>query len=154
MKKVLLILLAIFVVIQFFPTQKNISTAQQPNNINNVFTVPSDVDKILRTSCYDCHSNNTKYPWYNKVQPVAWFLAGHVQDGKRKLNFDEFATYAQEKSLHKLGEVRENILEGEMPLKSYTLIHKDAILSDAQKQIVVNWVNTLVPAESGDEGER
>lgn len=148
MKKVLLVLLVVFIAIQFFPTQKNVSTAQQPNNINNVYSVPADVDNILKTSCYDCHSNNTKYPWYNRTQPVAWFLAWHVKEGKQKLNFDEFATYADNKRAHKLDEVREVIQKGEMPLTSYTLIHTDAKLSDAQKQTLINWVNTLVPPEA------
>lgn len=143
MKKVLLILLVIFIAIQFFPTQKNISTAKQQANINSVYTVPADVDKILRTSCYDCHSNNTSYPWYNKMQPVAWFLQAHVKEGKQKLNFDEFATYSNEKRLHKLEEVVDNIRNGEMPLQSYTLIHTDAKLSEQQKQTVINWINTI-----------
>lgn len=153
MKKVLLVLLVIFIAIQFFPTEKNISTAEQPANINNVYTVPADVDKILRTSCYDCHSNNTAYPWYNRMQPVAWFLASHVKEGKEKLNFDAFATYSNERRLDKVEEIGETIQKGEMPLASYTLIHGDAKLSDVQKQVVLNWVNSIAPPEAGGSNE-
>jgi hypothetical protein len=82
--------------IQFFDTDKNISAASSENAIEKHYQVPS-CTKFLKTSCYDCHSNNTAYPWYNNIQPVKWWLADHVNSGKRHLNFDEFNTILKKK---------------------------------------------------------
>lgn len=143
LKKILLVLLVIFIIIQFFHPAKNQSSGPQANNIETKYTVPADVKAILQKACYDCHSNNTKYPWYNNIQPVAWWLADHVKDGKKELNFDEFANTPLRRQYHKLEEAEEQIKEGEMPLKSYTLIHKDAILTDAEKTAVYNWIGSV-----------
>jgi len=99
---------------------------------------------VLQRSCADCHSNNTVYPWYANVQPVAWWLADHVNEGKGELNFDEFLTYSPKKAHHKLEEVIDMIKEGEMPLGSYTWIHRNAILSPAQKEALTTWADGLM----------
>ena len=143
LKKILLILLLIFIVIQFIRPQKNIHTGSQPSAISTIYTVPANVDSILVKACKDCHSNNTRYPWYNKIQPVTWYLNNHVIDGKEELNFDEFATYKISRQYHKLEEIKEQIEKSEMPLSSYTLIHRDAILSDAEKHMLINWSEGL-----------
>ena len=139
MKKILIALLIILFVIQIFRPEKNVHAGPQPNTIATIYPAPSYVDSILVKACKDCHSNNTKYPWYNNVQPVAWFLANHVKDGTRSFNLDEFATYPAWRQYDKISEVRKQIDEGEMPLSSYTWIHKDAILTDEEKATVINW---------------
>lgn len=139
-KKILLALLVIFIVIQFFHPKKNINEGQQANNIEVKYAVPADVKNVLQKACYDCHSNNTTYPWYNNIQPVAWFLVKHVKDGKKELNFDEFVNTPLRRQYHKLEEVEEQVKEGEMPLKSYTIIHKDAVLTDTEKNALYAWV--------------
>jgi hypothetical protein len=141
-KKILLALVAIFVLIQFYRPAKNISVGVSANAIERHYNVPQNVGSLLKTSCYDCHSNNTKYPWYNNVQPVASWLNSHINDGKRHLNFDEFNTYPAEKKRKKLQEVAETIENGEMPLSSYTLIHGDAKLSASDKQALMDWAKT------------
>ena len=141
-KKILLALVAIFVLIQFYRPAKNISVGVYANAIERHYNVPQNVGSLLKTSCYDCHSNNTKYPWYNNVQPVASWLNSHINDGKRHLNFDEFNTYPAEKKRKKLQEVAETIENGEMPLSSYTLIHGDAKLSASDKQALMDWAKT------------
>ena len=134
MKKILLALAAVLVLIQFYRPEKNISTEQSADAIELHYNVPKNVGTILQTSCYDCHSNNTKYPWYNNVQPVASWLNSHVIDGKKHLNFDEFNAYPLDRKIKKLKEIGETLEENEMPLSSYTLIHGDAKLSDAEKK--------------------
>lgn len=138
-KKILLVLLLIFVAIQFIRPQKNIHAGPQPNDISTLYAVPPDVDSILTVACKDCHSNNTRYPWYNNIQPVAWFLAHHVNDGTRSFNLNEFATYSISRQYDKISEVKKQIDKGNMPLSSYTLIHRDARLTDAQKNIIISW---------------
>lgn len=139
-KMIITILVLLFIIIQFFGTAKNSSSAVAENAIEKHYTLPNKIQSILKSSCYDCHSNNTKYPWYNNFQPINWWLAGHINEGKRHLNFDEFNTLSATKKLHKLDEVVETIKTGEMPLRSYTLVHREAKLSDANKQEIEAWV--------------
>jgi hypothetical protein len=143
LKKIMYVLLGALVLIQFFHPEKNQSSIPYPNDITTKYPVPATVQDVLKRSCYDCHSNNTAYPWYNNLQPVAWWLKNHVDEGKREINFNEFATYEPKKARRKLHEVAEQVEEGEMPLTSYTLIHKDAILDPAQKKIVADWAKSL-----------
>ena len=131
----------LIIAIQFFDTDKNISATPSENAIEKHYQLSSHVQGLLKTSCYDCHSNNTAYPWYNNIQPVKWWLADHVNSGKRHLNFDEFNSYSREKKLEKLDEIIETIKEGEMPLASYTVIHQDAKLSASDISEIEKWVN-------------
>ena len=142
-RKILIVLVVIFIAIQFFRPKKNLSAEISQNDITLHFTVPENVQIILKKSCYDCHSNNTVYPWYNNIQPVAWWLANHVADGKRELNFSEFASYPAKKQYRKLRTTIEQIKETEMPLNSYLWIHKDAILTSDQKITLSNWADSL-----------
>jgi hypothetical protein len=142
-KKILLGLLGVLIIIQFIKPAKNQSSAVTPDDIFANFQAPDSTKQLIQTACYDCHSNNTIYPWYAEIQPVAWWLADHVNEGKSELNFSEFASYKPKKADHKLEEVIEMIQEGEMPLKSYTLIHGDAKLSEAQKTGIITWANGL-----------
>lgn len=141
LKKIGYVLLAALVIIQFIQPQKNNSKEASPNHINTKFPMNDEVAIVLKTSCYDCHSNNTNYPWYSMIQPVGWWLQDHVNEGKGELNFDEFASYSAKKQKHKLEEINETISKGEMPLDSYTWIHKNAILSAEQKAAVKKWVD-------------
>jgi hypothetical protein len=145
MKKVLLVLLVILVIIQFIHPAKNSSSedAMLVNDISKKYIIPQNVHDILKTSCYDCHSNNTVYPWYSKIQPVDWWLTNHINEGKREVNFSEFATYGIGRQYKKLEEIMEQVKEDEMPLSSYTLIHKNAILSADKKQVLTAWATAL-----------
>jgi hypothetical protein len=142
LRRLLMLLLIVFIVIQFFRPKKNISEGPQPHNIATAYPVPEDVKAILAKACNDCHSNNTRYPWYNNIQPVAWWLNNHVQDGKKELNYDEFTTYRPRKQYARLEQTKKLVDKGEMPLDSYTWIHKDAILTDQEKQALYSWVET------------
>lgn len=133
----------LLVTAQFIRPAKNLSTGYSVKNIGNLYTVPEDVKKILSVSCNDCHSNNTNYPWYNSIQPIGWWLAHHINEGKEELNFDEFAAYSLRKQYHKLEETEELIADGEMPLKSYTWTHTNAILDEMQKQTLIKWSKSI-----------
>src|SRR4030095_3460590 len=142
-KKILLIVLAILVIVQFIRPSRNESSTMSANDITKHFTVPDDVNQILKKACNDCHSNNTIYPWYTNVQPVGWWMADHVKDGKKELNFSEFGLYTPKRQHHKLEEVVEQVKEGEMPLDSYTWLHKEAVLTTQEKTLLVNWAEIL-----------
>jgi len=138
-------LLAIFIIIQFFHPVKNVgSTSAMPlNDIGNIYPVPPDIQAILKTSCYDCHSNNTSYPWYSNIQPVAWWLNDHILEGKRELNFSAFASYRIRRQYKKMEEIIDQVKDDEMPLSSYTLIHRDARLDKEQKISLQNWASAI-----------
>ncbi|HYK77364.1 MAG TPA: heme-binding domain-containing protein [Daejeonella sp.] len=137
--KVLLILLAAFIVIQFIRPAKNLSAAASSNDVFAQHPAQDTLKQLIQTACYDCHSNNTNYPWYSNIQPVAWWLNHHVVDGKRHLNFSEFATYTHKRADHKMEEVVEQLEKGEMPLSSYTFLHPEADLNKEQTQAIIDW---------------
>ena len=142
-KKILITLVIIFAAIQFFRPEKNVATGTSPNDITQLYQTSDEVVTVLKKACYDCHSNNTVYPWYANIQPVAWWLNDHIVEGKDELNFSEFAAYEPGRQYHKLEEVKEMIDEDEMPLASYTLIHRDAKLTDAEKAAVLGWAAAI-----------
>lgn len=143
-KRTLLILLFVFIAIQFIRPAKNKSEGESPNHISTLYPVPADVKSVLTTSCNDCHTNNTVYPWYANIQPVAWWLNDHIVDGKKHLNLSEFASYSLRKQYHKLEEVHEMVTDGIMPLDTYLWLHHDAELSEAQKRTLTDWATATM----------
>ncbi|MDC6407135.1 MAG: heme-binding domain-containing protein [Allomuricauda sp.] len=135
--------LVALVVIQFFPIILNESDYVPQSDFMVENQVPATIKNRLQVSCYDCHSNNTDYPWYSKIQPAAWFLEDHIQEGKDELNFNEWATYSDRRKNSKLRSIISQIEEDKMPLDSYTLIHKDAILSDEDKRMIIDYMTAL-----------
>ncbi|HXS35664.1 MAG TPA: heme-binding domain-containing protein [Flavipsychrobacter sp.] len=142
-KKILLVLLLVLVVMQFIRPAKNVSHSVNSKDISVLYKVPDSVNTILEKACDDCHSDNTRYPWYNNMQPVAWWLRNHINGGKHHLNFSEFGNYTVAKQVKKLKHVGKEVTDGSMPLDSYLWIHKDAILSDAEKKTLINWADSL-----------
>ena len=107
------------------------------NNIGVVYEKLGD----YKNSCYDCHSNNTVYPWYASVAPVSWVVVNHVKEGRSELNFSEWANLDPKKAAHKLDECKEVIEEGEMPLAGYVALHAKAKLDETTKQALLTWIN-------------
>ena len=139
-KNILIVLLVAFVIIQFFRPEKNISN-EETYALATKYEVSSEVNNILETSCMDCHSNKTEYPWYSNIQPAAWWLADHVKDGKKHLNFSEITKLPIAVQNHKFEEVIEMVEEHEMPLPSYTYLglHNEANLTDEQRKVLMDW---------------
>jgi len=148
MKKVLKVLLLLIIIIlisiQFVRPEKNAGEEIAQNQITANYRVPDDVQQVLKVSCYDCHSNTTQYPWYSKIQPVAWMLDDHIVEGKKELNFSTFSTYPTYRRYKKFKEISGEVKDGEMPLFSYTIIHRDAVLNDNQKLLLQNWATNAM----------
>ena len=143
-KKILSIGLIIFLLMQLYQPARNESFEQDITaNFTKVYNVPKNVEAIVRTSCYDCHSNNTNYPWYSNVQPVGFFMEHHIKEAKEDLNFDEWGKYSKRKQENKLDRIVKQIKSDEMPLASYTLIHKNARLTTVQKKEVMDWISKI-----------
>ncbi len=144
--KIGIALVFVLILIQFFRPEKNEGVADTPKDISHAVTVTPEIKNILEKSCYDCHSNHTEYPWYFNFQPVAGWLANHVEEGKDELNFSEFDSYKLKRKIHKLKEVIDEIKEGEMPMNSYLIIHKEAKLSEEQKNQLIQWAEASMIA--------
>ncbi len=140
LKKILFVLVIIVLIIQFIRPDKNDSN-DQTYAISTKYELPNEVDQIFAVSCYDCHSNKTEYPWYYNVQPVAWWLNNHIVDGKRHLNFSQFARIPIAFQNKKFKEIAEQVEKKEMPIESYTYLglHSGANLTDEQRQTVADW---------------
>ena len=143
MKKILVVLLVAFVLIQLFPIDKNNPVPTPQLDFLTIKNTPESTAKLIKNGCYDCHSNETKYPWYSNVQPIAWFLQSHFDEGRKELNFSTFATYEPKRQAHKLFEAIEMVEKGEMPLDSYTIIHSEAKYTEAQKQEVLQYFKKI-----------
>jgi hypothetical protein len=137
------ILLIALVGIQFIPTERNHSDTVPQTDFMVANNVPVTVMATVQISCYDCHSNNTNYPWYSRLQPLAWYLEDHIQEGKEELNFNEWATYSDRRKNSKLRSIVSQIEDDEMPLESYTLIHRNAILSVEDKAEIIQYMTRL-----------
>lgn len=140
--KILLGLAVVFLALQFFRSEKNLSAATPfagQQDITVQYVPSPEVRQILAESCYDCHSNHTRYPWYAEVQPVSWWLASHVHQGKRELNFSEFGAYSTKRQMKKLESLCDEVRDHTMPLKSYTFIHRGARLTEAQANALCQW---------------
>ena len=140
MKKILrwsgITLAAVLVLIQFIPAART-----NPAVESDVFA-PDAVTEILRKACYDCHSHETAWPWYSRVAPVSWWMADHVEHGRGDLNFSRWPLFDLEAQRHLLGDIEEEVMEGEMPLWSYRLGHPEARLTEEEKETLLNWART------------
>ncbi len=139
-KRIVLLIVVVFIGIQFVPTTYNQSDTLLETDISNTFDIPSKIQTLLENSCYDCHSNNTYYPWYNNIQPMSWMMERHIKNGKKELNFSEFGAYSKRRKKSKIKSIINQIKDDEMPLSSYTLLHRNAILSESDKLLIINWM--------------
>jgi hypothetical protein len=144
LKKILLVVLVLLIIIQFIHPSRNKSQGDQPNNIVHAFNVPTEVKTILDKACMDCHSNNTRYRWYFKIQPVDWWLTHHINEGKQELNLDEYTNKPLRYQYHKMESTVDLIKKGEMPLDSYLWVHKDAMLTEEEKNTLITWADGIV----------
>ena len=140
-KKVLIAIGIAMIAIQFIHPTPNKSNQASATDISKTVNIPGSVQTILKNACYDCHSNNTVYPWYSNFQPMAWFMAGHIKEAKEKLNFSEFGSYSPRRQISKLDGIANSIKDDIMPLSSYKLMHKSANLSTDEKALLINWAH-------------
>lgn len=134
-----IILAAAFLAIQLVPVNRN----NPP--VKATVQAPAAVTAILKRSCFDCHSNETTWPWYSRVAPVSFFVAEHVHEGRKDLNFSRWPTYDFDAQDLLLRDIHKVVNEGEMPLRTYLLGHPDARLSPAEKKTLLDWAAQGLP---------
>ena len=138
-RKILTVLLVMFLSIQFIRPPRNNGPADSTKDITHYVHVPDTVLNMLKRSCYDCHSNYTVYPWYVNINPVGLWLRYHINQGKRAINFSDLSGFDKRKLDHRLSDIAEQLEKAEMPLSSYTLIHTYAKLDSGQVQLIKSW---------------
>lgn len=138
-----MILFVIFIGIQFIRPNRTNPPIVESETLEASIKIPENIDEILKRSCSDCHTNKTDYPWYSNVAPVSWKVVEHIEDGRKHLNFSKWNTYSKERKMRKLEEVCEEIKSGEMPHSQYLWIHRDADLSENDKNTMCDWTESL-----------
>lgn len=142
-KRILIILFLILVLIQFIPALPEDKPLVKGQSFTEVYEVPMEIEHILSTACYDCHSGTVRWPWYSRVAPLSFWIGHHVEEGTEHLDFSNWADYDAGRADHKLEEIAEEVAEGEMPLESYTWMHAEARLTSEQRERLVKFINGL-----------
>lgn len=142
-KKIIIVLVIVFALMQLYRPAKNVSTEIPKTDFLIVNMADEGMTQLIQNACYDCHSNNTKYPWYAEVAPLSWWIASHVDEGKEELNFSEWSTFTEKKRNHKLKEIIEEVEKHKMPLESYLPMHPEANLTAEQRTQLTDWVKSL-----------
>lgn len=147
MKKILkwlpILLLLFLIIAQFFPIDKTAPASDPKQDFISMKKPPIEVANMLKNACYDCHSHETKYPWYTSVAPLSWWIAGHIKNGRGNTNFSIWESYNANKKSHKIEESIEKIERIHMPPKSYRFMHSEAQFSEAQRTTLINWLKSV-----------
>ncbi len=139
LQRLLIFLGLTMIAVQFFGPEKTNPAVDETKTITAFAPMPPEVSAIFTRACYDCHSHQTRWPWYSNVAPVSWFVIDHVNDARRHLNFSEWTAYDPKRMKRKLEEIKEEVEDGAMPLPSYLPLHPDAKLSTNDVQALRAW---------------
>ena len=143
LKIIALVIFVAFGFLQFFGPAKPETTARTPEDLMEVVQVPEGISTMLVSACYDCHSMETKYPWYGSVAPVSWILYDHIEHGREELNFSYWQSMTKREKLRALKDIQEELEEHEMPLQDYVQMHEEAELSEDQRNEIISWAKSL-----------
>jgi hypothetical protein len=124
---------ALLLLIQLIP----VARTNPPVEVDLV--APEPVKAVLKRACYDCHSHETRWPWYSRIAPVSWWLAAHVKKGRADLNFSQWPLFDIEMKALFLRDIEKQLVDGTMPLPSYVRVHPEARLSDEDVALVLEW---------------
>ena len=150
LRYILYAIIAIFFLIQFIPSDLPANDEDVSNDLIHVENPPNEVAVILKKACYDCHSNQTRYPWYSYVAPISWLVSSDTKVGRGELNLSDWAELSKRKKIKTLTDISEEVEKRNMPLKVYTVIHRDAILSDEEIKTISDWTKNVSNQILGD----
>ena len=143
MKKILLVIVLVLIGIQFITIDKTNPPVDMTKDFIAITNPPTDLGIVIKSACYDCHSNNTKYPWYSDVAPVSWLIKEHIDNGRNHLNFSIWPDYKENKKAGKIDECLDMIRSGEMPMKGYVMLHEEAEITHEKKMQLISWLTEL-----------
>ncbi len=138
--------IGIFILMQAYPVSRPAVSHENPNDIIATANVPDNIASMLKTACYDCHSNETVYPWYSYVAPVKWLVYRDTRVGREELNFSDWNSMSKMDRATALSDISEEVAEGDMPMAIYPIMHSDAKLSDEDRQAIADWADELTEA--------
>jgi hypothetical protein len=139
-KQILFVVLIGFIAIQFMQPARNQSGQVLQTDISKTYSIPDNAYTLFKNACYDCHSDNTSYPWYSNIQPIGWILAKDIENGKAKLNLSEFGSLSSRRQISRLQQIENQIKDGTMPLPAYQLLHPSARLTEEEKRLLIDWI--------------
>lgn len=138
---IVLVLAGLFAVIQLIRPARTNPPVDESRTIESHTQLTPEAAAILNRSCNDCHSNQTRWPWYTNVAPVSWFVINHVNDGRRQMNFSDWAQYDRSEQENYLKKICREVKSGDMPIHSYLWLHGDAKLSGEDVKFLCDWAN-------------
>ena len=134
-----LVVIVGLIIIQFFQPERNLGGDNPDSDPLAGFSIPDSIAVLIKNSCFDCHSNHTNYPWYNRISPFSWYLDKHITEGKAALNFTDFENMGKSRKIGALGDICEELESGSMPLKSYLFIHRKARIGSSDVEAICSW---------------
>jgi hypothetical protein len=137
-----IVIIIVFIGIQFFRPNRTNPISDKSRDVSYYLNIPVNLKQILERSCYDCHSNLTRWPWYTNVAPVSWLVASDVNEARSDMNFSEWGTYNIADQIDYLNQINKQVKKGSMPLGKYLLLHSDAKLTDADRNLLSGWAST------------
>jgi hypothetical protein len=143
MRRILFLIIILFLILQVFQPSRNTSSDILKTDIANMYNLPDSVEVLFINRCYDCHSNNSEYPWFTNIQPIAWFVKNNIEKGKSHLNFSNFGEYDQKTIIKKLNKLSEVMRQDKMPIKTYKWYYKKASLNSTERILIANWAINL-----------
>jgi hypothetical protein len=155
MKKTLLIILIIiagaFLLIQLIPSGMPENHPVKGEGLLEIAGVPAETEAILRAACFDCHSQEAKFPWYSHVAPVSWLVAKDINHGREKLDFSHWGKLSKREKLTALGEISEEVENENMPMPIYISMHPEADLTPEQRETIIQWAEDAAEALFGED---
>jgi hypothetical protein len=139
-------LIGFVLLMQVFPADAPAVSSSNPNDLLRDSEIPVEIATMLRTACYDCHSMETKFPWYSYVAPVKWLINRDTKEGRKELNFSNWNELSKMDQASLLDEISTEVLSGDMPMKIYPIMHADAKLSDVDRQKLSDWAESYAEA--------
>jgi hypothetical protein len=141
--QLLVVLLIALTVIQFIQPARNQSGQASVVDISTISIIPDTVYIFFKNTCFDCHSNNTIYPWYSNIQPFSWIIARDIENGKAKLNFNDLGSLSARRQVSKLRDMENRIKDGSMPPPAYKLMHGGGRLTDEERGLIIDWIDEI-----------
>ena len=138
------LLIIAFILMQFYPCDKPMFTNKNPNDLLQNSNVSENVATMLKSACYDCHSNESNFPWYSNIAPTKWLVYNHISEGREELNFSEWTHLDKDAKADLLDDISSVVLDEEMPLKGYTLLHSEANLSEENRETIATWADEML----------
>ena len=142
-KKILIAIVLLLIVAQFFRIDKTNPPVVAENDILNITSAPENIKAMMKSACYDCHSNETKYPWYMDIAPISWWTKGHVNNARGSLNYSEWSSFSAEARKHKLEESALKVRMKWMPISTYLIAHPEARITEEEREVLAKWFESL-----------